>query len=81
MAKFKFRVGDKVRRISIFNGHIDGEDNYKGMKIGDIGIIRRIDTDCRHLFLHGYDGGHWVECFELVDDKMKELKKKLMGDL
>ena len=65
----KFKVGDIVRRVSLFNSW---PDNFAGMRVDDVGEVIEIKCDDGDLLLviKGYGDehrrGHLPECFELV---------------
>lgn len=59
----KFEVGDKVKRINI---------PYRGIDIGDIGIVK--ECDAVGVRLKGHDRGYKVEHFELANDTESRYK-------
>jgi hypothetical protein len=53
----KFKVGDKVRRIS---------NSFRGMTVGDTAIIKKINVSGNLMFIEYRDSLHNFRNFELV---------------
>lgn len=58
----KFKVGDKVRRISVLGGHSAPGADYNGMKVGDVDEVIGLDAG---LTLKTFGRGHGASNFEL----------------